>query len=250
MTLDEIKSKLDSLSPVKVSFVAKVIEALSNPPALDIRADGTWLTENPEWTEYFGLALSVHHGATIEPLRLASFETVFRNACRHLGWKVTPPGSQTLRFVDMTVNPSYGAELRLSLKSTAAKSLSKTSLHISKLTEAAWIQDARKASQRRDETINLFRAYRKAVSHIIMLRAFRDDHEAPPYLCQLVEIPAIIFDFIEHASIEAFAAEGARVPCMIDSNRVATVALDRFDAKITESSISLSACIVLAKWIF
>lgn len=248
MTLDEIKSRLDSLSPVKVSFVAKIIDALSNPPVLDIRAAGTWLTENPEWTEYFGLALSVHHGATIEPLRLASFESVFRNACRHVGWEATPPGSQTLQFVDMAVNPSSGVQLRLSLKSTAARNLSKTSLHISKLTEAAWIQDARKASQRRDETINLFRAYRKAVSHIIMLRAFRDYDETPPYLYQLVEIPASIFDSIELAPVEAFAAEGARVPCMVDGERVATVALDRSDAKITVSGINLSACTVHAEW--
>jgi len=34
MTLEEIKSKLDDLSPVKVSFVAKVIEALSNPASI------------------------------------------------------------------------------------------------------------------------------------------------------------------------------------------------------------------------
>ncbi|SAY38385.1 hypothetical protein FLM9_243 [Candidatus Synechococcus spongiarum] len=136
MTLEEIKSKLDSLSPVKVSFVTKVIEALANPPALNVRSAGTWLTEKPDWTEYFGLALSVHHGATTEPLWLTAFETVFRNACEHMGWNVPPPESQTQRFIDMTVSPCPGMTLHLSLKSTAAKNLSKTSLHISKLTEA------------------------------------------------------------------------------------------------------------------
>ena len=156
MTLEEIKSKLDSLSPVKVSFAAKVIEALSNPPELNIRSAGTWLTGNPEWTEYFGLALSVHHGAITEPLPLTSFETIFRNTCEHMGWNMLPPRSQTQRFVDMTVSIRPGMTLHLSLKSTAAKNLSKTSLHISKLTESAWIQDIRKASQRRFETIKLF----------------------------------------------------------------------------------------------
>jgi len=143
MTLEEIKFKLDGLSPVKVSFVAKVIEALANPPALDVRSAGTWLTDNPEWTEYFGLALSVHHGATVEPLRLTAFETIFRNACEHMGWNVLSPESQTQRFIDITVSPRPGMRLHLSLKSTAAKNLSKTSLHISKLTEASWIQDIR-----------------------------------------------------------------------------------------------------------
>lgn len=248
MTLEEIKSNLDGLSSVKVSFVAKVIAALANPPALDVRSAGTWLTENPEWTEYFGLALSVHHGATTEPLRLTSFETVFRNACEYMGWNVLPPRSQTQRFIDMTVSPHPDMTLNLSLKSTAARNLSKTSLHISKLTEASWIQDIRKASQRRFETINLFRAYRQAVSHIIMLRAFRDKHEAPPYLYQLVEVPVSIFDSIEDAPVDAFATDGPRVPCMVDGKRVATVALDRSDAKITVSGIRLSVCIVHAEW--
>jgi len=248
MTLEEIKSKLDGLSPVKVSFVAKVIEALSNPPALDVRSVGTWLTDNPEWTEYFGLALSVHHGATIEPLRLTAFETVFRNACEHMGWNVLSPESQTQRLIDMTVSPHPGMTLHLSLKSTAARNLSKTSLHISKLTEASWIQDIRKASQRRFETIKLFRAYRQAVSRIIVLRSFRDKYEAPPYLYQLVEVPVSIFDSIENALVEAFATDGPRAPCTIDGKQVATVVLDRSDAKITVSGIKLSACTVHAEW--
>ncbi|MCY4174114.1 MAG: hypothetical protein OXF25_08670 [Cyanobacteria bacterium MAG CAR3_bin_5] len=248
MTLEEVKSRLDSLSSVKVSFVAKVIEALANPPALNVRSAGTWLTDNPEWTEYFGLALSVHHGATTEPLRLTSFETVFRNAWEHVGWNVLPPESQTQRFIDMTVRPRPGMRMHLSLKSTVVKNLSKTSLHISKLTEASWIQDIRKASQRRFETIKLFRAYRQAVSHIIMLRTFRDTYEAPPYLYQLVEVPVSIFDSIEDAPVEAFAPDGPRIPCRVDGKQVATVALDRSDAKITVSSIRLSACIVHAEW--
>ena len=192
--------------------------------------------------------MSVHHGATTEPLRLTAFETVFRNACEHVGWNVLAPGSRTQRFVDMTVSPRPGMALHLSLKSTAARDLSKTSLHISKLTEASWIQDVRKASQRRLETIKLFRAYRQAVSHIIMLRAFRDNTEAPPCLYQLVEVPVRLFDSIEDAPVEALTTDGPRVPCKIDGKQVATVALDRSDAKITVSSIKLSACTVHAEW--
>ncbi|KKZ10533.1 MAG: hypothetical protein TE42_09905 [Candidatus Synechococcus spongiarum SP3] len=107
----------------------------------------------------------------------------------------------------------------LSLTSTAARNLSKTLLHISKLTEAPWIQDIRKASQRRFETIKLFRAYRPAVSHIIVLCTFRDKHEGSP--------------------------DGPRVPCAVDGQQVA---LDRSDAKITVSGVRLSARIVHAEW--
>ena len=174
VTLDELKATLDTFSPAKVAFVARVMESLTNTPNADIKARGTWLTREPDWIEYFGLALSVHHGATTEPLGLSSFETVFRNACEHLRWSVDPPGSMTQRFVDLSVRPSSGQRRRLSLKSTAAKSMSKRTLHISKLTEAAWIQDARTAKARREHTLKLFRQYQRAVGQIIMLRAFRE----------------------------------------------------------------------------
>ena len=108
MTLDDLKARLDEFSPVKVEFVARVVDSLSNPPNARIHAEGTWLTEPGDWIEYFGLALSVHHGATTEPLGLMSFETVFRNACKYMSWSVDPPGPLTQRFVDMTVKTDSG----------------------------------------------------------------------------------------------------------------------------------------------
>ena len=85
MNLDELKAELDKLSPIKIAFVAQVVESLSHPPRSDIQAPGTWITGSPDWMEYFGLALSVHHAATTEPLQLTAFETVFRNACAAAG---------------------------------------------------------------------------------------------------------------------------------------------------------------------
>ena len=211
MRLDELKATLDSFSPVKIEFVARVMESLANPPSANIRSRGTWLTSEPDWIEYFGLALSVHHGASTEPLGLSSFETVFRNACEHLRWSIDPPGSRTQRFVDLAVRPRTGNRRRLSLKSTAAKNLSKTALHISKLTEAAWIQDARTARDRRDRTLELFRQYQRAVTQIVMLRAFREDTGKIPHKYQLVEIPVTIFRL--HS---AGAAQGLRTGCASD----------------------------------
>ena len=87
LTLEEIKARLEIFSPVQIEFVAQVVQSLSASPNADIRAPGTWLTEQPEWIEYFGLALSVHHSATTVPLGLTSFESVFQNACEHIGWR-------------------------------------------------------------------------------------------------------------------------------------------------------------------
>ena len=192
--------------------------------------------------------MSVHHGATTEPLGLSAFETVFRNACEHLGWPVDPPGSRTQRFVDIAVRPATGPVRRLSLKSTAARNLSKSSVHISKLTEAAWIQDARTARDRRRRTLDLFREYREAVTHILMLRAFRDTPQAVPHSYQLVEIPATIFDSVQEAPLSAFDRDAPLIECEVDGRAAAVVAIDRSDAKITVRRIQLSACTVHADW--
>ena len=248
MTLAELKAKLDTFSPVKIGFVARVMDSLANPPRADIREPGTWLTGSEEWIEYFGLALSVHHSATTEPLGLTAFEAVFRNACDHLGWPIDSPGSQTRRFVDLNVQPSAGPERRLSLKSTAARNLSRTSLHISKLTEAAWIQDARTARDRRDRTQELFRQYQLAVSQIVMLRAFREAPGEVPSLYQLVEVPASIFDSVQTAPLDVFARDAPLIECRVGDSTVAVVAIDRSDAKITVRRVQLFACTVHAEW--
>lgn len=248
MTRDELKAALDSFSPIKIEFVAKVVESLANPPSANIRSKGTWLTSEPDWIEYFGLALSVHHGATTEPLGLTSFETVFRNACEQLRWSIDPPGSPTERFIDLVVRPQSGDRRRLSLKSSAAKKLSKTTLHISKLTEAAWIQDVRTARDRRDHALELFRQYQGAVTQIVMLRAFREDIDKIPHKYQLVEIPVSIFDSIQQAPLEVFERDAPVIECTVGNRVAAEVLLDRSDAKITVKKIQLAACTVHAEW--
>ena len=247
MTLQELKSKLDQLSPVKVQFVAKVIEALSNPPQVSIKK-GTWITRSADWIEYFGLALLLHHGTTTEPLDRTMFETVFRNACTSMNWKVDEPGSPTRRFVDLEVQAGNEPKRRFSLKSTSAKNLSETRVHISKLTEAAWIQDLRRAQERRNQTLSLFNDYTNAVDAIVMLRAFREGNNIP-HRYQLIEIPTAIFEPVQEAPVEIFRNDAPVIVCNMRGNTVARVAIDRSDAKITIRSILLSACVVHAEWL-
>ncbi|MYA15949.1 MAG: hypothetical protein F4Z28_03895 [Gammaproteobacteria bacterium] len=246
MTLAEIKAKLDEFSPAKIRFIANVVDSLANPPKADIRQQETWITRSSDWIEYFGLALSVHHGATTEPLGLTAFETVFRNACDSIGWQLAPVGSATQRFVDLEVTDESGVTRRLSLKSTAARKLSESTAHISKLTEAAWIQDTRTPKDRRQRLRALFADYREAVGSIIFLRAFRRDGETHRY--QLIEIPTTLFDSVQDAPIGLFQSDAPLIPCQKDGQTVATIAVDRSDAKITVRRIELASCTVHAEW--
>ena len=247
MTLEELKAKLDEFSPVKVEFVSRMVDSLSRPPRAETRRRKTWITASSDWIEYFGLALSVHHGATPEPLAQTAFEAVFRNACEYVRWPIDPPGSLTQRFVDVTVEAG-GETRKLSLKSTAERKLSETSVKISKLTEAAWIQDVRTPRDRRDRILELFRQYREAVDAILMLRAFRQGADMPPRRYQLVEIPGRVFDSLQEASLRDFERDAPVIECRVGGKPVAHVAVDRSDAKITVRRIQLSACTVHAEW--
>lgn len=153
----------------------------------------------------------------------------------------------TRRFVDLTVDVA-GEMRKLSLKSTAARNLSETTVHISKLMEAAWIQDVRTPSARRDAMLTLFREYREAVSAILMLRAFRKEHGVPPQRYQLVEIPVRLFDSVQESSLRDFERDAPIIACRVDGETVAHVAVDRSDAKITVRRILLSACVVHVEW--
>ena len=211
---DKLKKRIDGLSPSAVRFVARMVESLSSPPLASVHQEATWLTKSPEWIEYFGLSLSVHHGGTADPLGLIGFETVFQSACESVGWTVEKPSSATHRFVDLVVRRGANGEQKLSLKSTAAKKISEDTAHISKLTEAAWIQDARTARDRREQTLALFRNYTAAVDSIVMLRAFRRQREVPSRY-QLIEIPTKIFDSMQQVPVSAFNADGPTLDCSL-----------------------------------
>ena len=177
-----------------------------------------------------------------------AFETVFRSACESVDWETSTPDSATTRFLDLKIIADSGSERKLSLKSTAAKNLSQSTLHISKLTEAAWVQDMRAASHRQERTQELFEQYLNAVDSIMMLRAFRTGQEVPSKY-QLVEIPTEIFRSLLDAPQAAFSADGPTIDCAYAGLDVAArVHLDRSDAKITIKQIQLAACIEHVTW--
>lgn len=244
---EALAANIDALTPMGVRYVSQIVDSLASPPTVETRS--SWLTSDSRWVEYFGLTISGHHGATTEPLGLISFEIAFQSACEAVDWKMDPAGSATQRFLDTTLRTPDGQERKISLKSTAAQKLSKSTIHISKLTEAAWIQDMRSKRQRRDRTVELFREYRAAVDSIIMFRAFRENAQSIPYRYQLVEIPSAIFESIENAPLDAFASDGPTIDCGYRGHsRAARVSLDRSDSKITVKQIQLSVCTVHAEW--
>jgi hypothetical protein len=143
------------------------------------------------------------------------------------------------RFWDVTIDGR-----RISLKSSKARSLRDETLHISKLTEAAWIQDCRTAAKRREYTHRLFRKYCSEVDGIVQLRYF---HSLQLY--ELVEIPVPLFSQVLEVGRAHFSADGPTINIPVGKDPPDfTLKLDRSDAKITIANINKHLCLVHGTW--
>jgi len=193
---------------------------------------------NAAFEAEFRSKLLTHHCFIGSPLFQESFDSAFISACRYAGYTVTLPADGN-RFWDVCVNG-----MNISLKSTKAASLKEHELHISKLTEAAWIQDCRAAKTRQERTCDLFEKYISSVHSIIQLRYFKAKG-----LYELVEIPVALFNQVLEIEREQFAKDGPTINIPIGKSPPDfQLKLDRSDAKITVARINKDLCSVHGTW--
>ncbi|OQS14253.1 hypothetical protein B0T36_14650 [Nocardia donostiensis] len=240
--VERLHHKIDQLSPQGVDVVSGVVDAILTPTET-VLLEGSWLT-TPEWAEGFTARLHAHHALSREPLSTTQFEAAFEAACESAGWHVTPAASATQRFFDTVVSvPGYGAK-SLSLKASSARDMRRGWVHISKLTEAAWIQDARRQVDRRDRIVELFREYREAATAIVMLRGFELEHGVD---YELIEIPTSLFEVVD--SLDVARAQNATISFPPDARPPDfKIRIDRSDSKITLTGILLDRCLVHGRW--
>jgi hypothetical protein len=239
-----LHEQIDLLSDGQLVVVADFVNAVLAPLHSE-PLPSTWLT-TPAWTDAFLARLRGHHGLSTEPLSTTQFEAAFNEACLAAGWQVDAAGSATQRFFDTTVIADGGTPRRLSLKASSAQAMSARTVHISKLTEAAWIQDVRRRSDRRDKIVELFADYQHTTSSIGMLRGFKS-REGYDVLYELLEIPTAIFGPVADLTVEQALAgtikipPGAQVPDF-------SIRIDRSDAKITLTGVRLDLCVIHGRW--
>lgn len=225
-----------SVSNVEESRIEEFLNVLRTP--CEVTRLQSSFFNSKRFEEEFRSKLLTHHCFIGSPLFQESFESAFIASCDHAGHKVVcAPDGQ--RFWDVSVNGK-----NISLKSTKAKSLKENKLHISKLTEAAWIQDCRTAKKRQEETVNLFESYISQVDSIVQLRYF---HARSFY--ELVEIPVGLFGQIKSVERSYFDSDGPTINIPIGQDPPDfTLKLDRSDAKVTIANINKSLCIVHGTW--
>jgi len=225
-----------SVTPAEDRRLREFIEVLRTPCRVQMNPDSS--LNSTEFESEFRSKLLTHHCFMGSPLFQESFDSAFISACSRAGHSVdlAPEGR---RFWDVMIDGR-----RISLKSTKQKNLRENTLHISKLTEAAWIQDCRSPRQRRDCTFKLFKEYNAQVDAIIQLRYFASTRKY-----ELVEIPVSLFSQVLTVGLRHFSADGPTINIPIGQDPPDfTLKLDRSDAKITLANINKDLCLVHGTW--
>lgn len=216
--------------------VSEFLTALRSPCSVN-KNQSSYLVSDAFENE-FRSRLLANHCFIGSPLFQESFDSAFIAASEFAGFQVAlaPEGQ---RFWDVSINGKS-----ISLKSSKAKNLKVSTLHISKLTEAAWIQDCRTAAKRQELTLDLFREYTAKVDSIIQLRFFQAS-----LLYELVEIPVELFAQINTIDRMLFAADGPSIDIPVGKQPPDfCLKLDRSDAKVTLSKINKQLCTVHCTW--
>lgn len=222
--------------PTEQRYLDELLTAMRGPCAATYPTASTVISD--AFAREFEATLLIHHYFLRAPLATNSFEAAFVRACTAAGHQVKP-APDGYRFWDVEVNGK-----KISLKSTAAKNLRVNTLHISKLCEAAWIQDMRGAAQREEATKRLFEDYTSGVDSILQLRLFRNKA-----LYELVEVPTSILAQVAAVPRAEFAPDGPSIGIPVGSNPPDfTLKLDRSDAKITLANINKAVCSVVGQW--
>jgi len=234
----ELIAVLDDLTDQQVAQVLGVAQAMALPIEETLDSDSQVVTA--EFAAEFRARVQAHHATHTTPMDRLSFESAFLAASRAAGRKTDEAPSKTTRFFDATIDDEQTA-----LKTEGAKSLKADRLHISKLSEAAWIQDMRSGQMRRERTMEFLDAFLSAVDRIFVLRYYQAD-PAPHY--ELVEIPVSHFELVRSVPASAFKSDGPRIKIADEEGPIMEFRLDRSDSKITIGKIEKSRCIVHGDW--
>ncbi len=234
--LDDIFKKIENLNRAQQLRVNDFINVLRRP--ID-----EWTNENSEYVdkpfaEEFRSRILTQHAFQHRPLFQDTFDAAFIAALKASGKKCNE-ASAGERFWDLELDG-----FRISLKSTKEAALNLKKLKISKLTEAAWIQDCRTAAMREQYTKELFTEYINIVGTIFQLRYFSNKR-----FYELVEIPIQLFRPILDVPREYFNSDGPTIDIPVGSTPpILKLKIDRSDSKITINGILKDHCIVHGTW--
>jgi len=237
-TRADLFAVIQELEDEQIGKLLDVARVMARPIDENVNPDSDLM--RPEFVAEFRARLQAHHATHTTQMDRLGFENAFLSASRAGGFEAEEAPSKTTRFYDATVDGE-----QVALKTEGAKSMKADRLHISKLSEAAWIQDMRSARKRRERSLELIEDFLEAVDRIYVLR-FYQSSDVPHY--ELVEIPVEHFELMRALGTEAFDSDAPRIPIEDEKGPIMEFRIDRSDSKVTIGKIEKSRCIVHGEW--
>lgn len=234
---------LESLSPIQIEVIKAIIQRFASGCEGSLERDD-FLTK--EAYEFFSMRLAAHHAYSSHMLKKENFEHILEQSFRRAGVPTERQNSMTVRGADLRVG-----DVRLSLKTEAARDLRQHAIVISKLMEAAWIKQITSTDDIPGMIRTMVLPHFENYDRIMILRCY------PESLSGLIryDLREIPMDILQ--GIGALQA-GDFSPLTKTRTTSATVRyqgrpafkfrLDGSDDKLTVTSLAVSLCPLHAWW--
>lgn len=243
-SLDDLTRVARKLDPARIALLTDMAMALAG--AVEEQINSTSDVLSPKFAANFSNRLRVYHATNEEKFNKKAFEYAFVAAARYAGG--------TARILPNAVAPDADVEVdgtRFSLKTEAARNLSNTSIHISKLAEARWIRDCKDEEDFARETTRRIPEHLSRYERIFSLRAF--DAPGPSVRYELWEIPRGLLMRVASLTPDDFspkskAGGSAADVALEDGSRAFRVRLDGSVEKVTIANLRTDLCVLHGSW--
>lgn len=237
----ELLEYIESFGSAEIRQLVNIARVMSRPIEETVSPDSDLVGE--KFASEFRARLLAHHGTHTTGMDRLAFEAALTAAAAQEGRRSEPAPSKTTRFWDVRIGDE-----QVSAKTSSAKNMKRDVIEVSKLSEAAWIQDMRSARDRHAKTLALFRDFVQAVQRWLVLRIFET---SDGFTYELVEIPMSFFGPpVQNLMAHEFDSDGPRITVSDSDGRdLFVLVLDRSDSKVTLKKIDKGNCLVHATWV-
>jgi hypothetical protein len=255
--IDRLIRIASTLTTTKLKLLTEMAQAMTRQVEFEKGDTPANPLDNEVIAGYFSNRLVVHHATQEEKFSKKAFEYAFRDACRAAGMKA-----------EIIVNPTNpGADLlvgeeKWSLKTEAAKSISREKIMISKLMEARWIRDCNSKQEFAQQTAHHVIGHLNRYDRILILRAFDINEPSQPgstettdtakVRYELWEIPRELLRKVATLEPDHFSNvttnHSTTAKVYADNTLLFNLRLDGSVEKITVSSLRTDQCLLHGKW--
>lgn len=231
------------LDEAQLEMLCEMASALKEECDIWVSPDSTLVSER--FSDSFLNRLKIHHATSEEKFKKASFEYAFIAAARFAGSVATKTYSQTYQGADVEVDG-----VRWSLKTEASAKISRSSIVISKFSEARWIRECQTPADFARECVPRIIRHLDEYDRIATLRAFSVDAYHVRY--DLVEISKDLLRLvstIDESDFTPRTTNGSSSALVHDSSGIAfKVVLDGSVEKVTIRRLPTRRCKLHASW--